>query len=223
MTDPRLLFLVRHGRSDQTSRAVTETPRGPQWDPPLDDVGRRQAELLARRLLLMSPQPAVVYSSTMRRARQTVAPYASRTGVEVRFDDALIEANVGAWEALSFEEIVASDEEILHRFRDQDAVWRYAPRAEGIEALRLRVHDAIEGILERHRAGNVVVVAHGGVINAYVGEVLGLDQEMFFLPENTSLNSLVVEGRRRRVRFLNDDRHLVQPEHFAPEDASRAP
>jgi broad specificity phosphatase PhoE len=224
LSEPRLLFLVRHARSNQTSRAVTETPRGPQWDPPLDDVGRRQAELLARRLLLMDPQPAVVYCSTMRRARQTVAPYASRCAAGVRFDDDLIEANVGAWEAMSFEEIVASDEEILHRFRDQDAVWQYAPGAEGIEALRMRVRGAIEGILARHRDGNIVVVAHGGVINAYVGEVLGLDQEMFFLPENTSLNTLIVDGSRRRVRFLNDDRHLVQPELFAPDGASgRAP
>ena len=54
------------------------------------------------------------------------------------------------------------------------------------------------------------------MINAYVGEVLGLEQEMFFLPENTSLNSIVVDGDRRGVRFLNDDRHLAQPHLFEP-------
>jgi probable phosphoglycerate mutase len=213
---PRLLFLIRHGRSDDTAEDVVETPRGPQWDPPLDEVGRRQAELLARRLLLMDPRPAVVYSSTMRRARETIAPYAERSGQDVRYDDDLIEANIGAWESKPFEEIIASDEQMLHRFRNQDAIWRHAPGAEALEGLRRRVREAVEEILGRHREGNVLIVAHGGVINAFVGEVLGLEQEMFFLPENTSLNSIVVDDDRRAVRFLNDDRHLTQPHLFEP-------
>lgn len=216
MSAPRLLFLIRHGRSDDAADDVVETPRGPQWDPPLDEVGRRQAELLTRRLLLMDPRPAVVYSSTMRRARQTITAFAERSGHDVQYDDDLIEANIGAWESKPFEEIIASDEQMLHRFRNQDAIWRHAPGAESLEGLRQRVRSAVEGILGRHRRGNVIIVAHGGVINAYVGEVLGLEQEMFFLPENTSLNSIVVDGDRRAVRFLNDDRHLVQPHLFEP-------
>jgi broad specificity phosphatase PhoE len=58
------------------------------------------------------------------------------------------------------------------------------------------------------------VFAHGGVINAYVGELLGLGQEMFFLPENTSLNSVDVDGETRTVRFLNDVLHLTDPLFF---------
>jgi probable phosphoglycerate mutase len=214
MSAPRLLFLIRHGRSDDTADDVVETPRGPQWDPPLDEIGRRQAELLTRRLLLMDPRPAFVYSSTMRRARETIAPYAERSGQDVRYHDDLIEANIGAWESKPFEEIIASDEQMLHRFRNQDAIWRHAPGAEALDGLRRRVREAVEGILDRHREGNILVVAHGGVINAFVGEVLGLEQEMFFLPENTSLNSIVIDDDRRAVRFLNDDRHLVQPHLF---------
>jgi 2,3-bisphosphoglycerate-dependent phosphoglycerate mutase len=216
MSTARLLFLVRHGRSDDEANDVVETPRGRQWDPPLDEVGRRQVELLTRRLLLMDPRPAIVYSSTMRRAKQTIAPYAERSGEDVRYDDDLIEANIGAWETKPFEEIIASDEQMLHRFRNQDALWRHAPGAESLEGLRERVRGAVEGILGRHPKGNVIIVAHGGVINAYVGEVLGLEQEMFFLPENTSLNSIVVDGERRGIRFLNDDRHLAQPHLFEP-------
>ena len=43
----------------------------------------------------------------------------------------------------------------------------------------------------------MLLFAHGGVINAYVGDLLGLGQEMFFLPENTSLNSVDVDGGTR--------------------------
>ncbi len=39
---------------------------------------------------------------------------------------------------------------------------------------------------------------------------------MFFLPENSSLNSVEVEGSKRRVRFLNDVLHMSDPHLFQP-------
>ena len=72
---PRILFLVRHGRSDASSTDFVPYRNGPQWDPPLDATGAEQARLLARRLLVMDP-PSAVWCSPMRRARETIAPYA---------------------------------------------------------------------------------------------------------------------------------------------------
>lgn len=211
---PRLLFLVRHGEADVASDEMRVTPRGLQWDPPLSARGREQAELLARRLLLMEPRPTAVYCSPFRRARETIAPFAEAAGVEVALEEDLGEAYVGEWENRSFEEILATDEDLLRRFRDQEPMWSLAPGAESTDALRERVVRAVERILARHPEGNALVVAHGGVINAYVGHVLGLEQEMFFLPDHASLSSLFVEGERRRVRFLNDIRHLTDPHLF---------
>jgi broad specificity phosphatase PhoE len=58
----RLLILVRHGESDFGSDRMAVTPRGNQWDPPLSEKGRKQAESLARRLRLLDPPPVAVYS-----------------------------------------------------------------------------------------------------------------------------------------------------------------
>ena len=209
----RVLYLIRHGQSDFDSEEMLSTPRGPQFDPPLSALGRDQAELLAKRLLVMDP-PAVVYSSTMKRTRQTIAPYAEAAGIEVLEDDDLIEANIGEWERRSFADLLADDEDLLYRVRHQEPVWRFAKGVEELAPFRGRVRGAIEGILERHPDGNVVVVCHGGVINAYLAPILGIDHEMFFLPENTSLNSVVVDGDERRVRFLNDVLHLTDPHLF---------
>ena len=217
MSGPRLLFLIRHGESEASSDDMRRTPRGLQWDPPLSARGRQQAELLTRRLLLMDPRPVAVYASPFRRARETIEPFVRRTGIGVEVDEDLGEAYAGAWENRSFEEILATDEDLVRRFRDQEPMWTLAPGAETTDALRERVVGAVERILARHPDGSVVVVAHGGVINGYVGHVLGLEQEMFFLPDNTSLNSIVVEGAGRRVRFLNDVRHLTDPQVFAEE------
>jgi len=53
-------------------------------------------------------------------------------------------------------------------------MWSLAPGAETGDRLRDRVWNTVEGILEKHAGGNVVLMAHGGVINAYVGKLLGL-------------------------------------------------
>jgi len=210
----RILYLIRHGRPDLDSDAMSATARGNQYDPPLSEEGHRQAELLARRLRLMDLDPAAVHCSPLRRTRETVAPYAEAAGLDVVHDEELIEAHIGGWEGLPFEEIVASDADLVHRFRNQQAIWSSAPGGESPSDFRRRVVGAVERILREQSRGDVVVVAHGGVINAYCGEVLGLSNDMFFLPEHTSINSVVVHGDRRTVRFLNDIAHLTDPQLF---------
>ena len=209
----RVLYLIRHGQSDFDSEEMLSTPRGEQFDPPLSAKGNEQAELLAKRLLVMDP-PAAVYSSTMRRTRETIAPYATAAGVEVSEDGDLIEAHIGEWERVSFWDILREDEDMLYRIRHQEPVWRHAPGVEQLDPFRERVRGAIERILARHPDGNVIVVCHGGVINGYLAPIMGVDHEMFFLPENTSLNSIETNGEHRRVRFLNDVLHLTDPQFF---------
>jgi 2,3-bisphosphoglycerate-dependent phosphoglycerate mutase len=211
----RLLYLIRHGQSDfdRTGDRWTST-RGAQWDPPLSEQGREQAALLAGRLRVMDLDPFVVYSSPLRRAIETAEAFAREAGTDVSLDDELVEAHIGGWEGKPFEEIIASDPEVMQHIRHQRAIWHRAPDAERGDRFRSRVHDVVEGLLERHPAENLLLFVHGGVINAYIGELLGLGQEMFFLPENTSLNSVDVDGHTRIVRFLNDVLHLTDPHFF---------
>jgi probable phosphoglycerate mutase len=209
----RVLYLIRHGRSDLEVKDYTRTAQGEQYDPPLGAIGKEQAELLARRLVAMQP-PAAVYCSPLRRARETVAPYVERTGVEVQYEDDLVEAHIGEWETKTFEEILASDEAVMRNVLGQEAIWHLAPGAEMVDSLRRRVARAIDGMLERHPGGDIFVICHGGVINACIGPLLGIENEMFFLPENTSVNSIVVNGDERMVRFLNDILHLTDPHLF---------
>jgi 2,3-bisphosphoglycerate-dependent phosphoglycerate mutase len=211
----RVLYLIRHGQSDfDWAGDRWSSARGDQWNPPLSDKGREQAALLAKRLLVMDLEPFRVYSSPLRRAAETAEAFAREAGSGVTFDDELVEAHIGGWEGKSFEEIVESDPGIVQHIRHQRAIWHRAPGAEQGDRFRARVRDVVEGLLSKHRDENLLLFAHGGVINAYVGEILGLRQEMFFLPENTSLNSVDVNGSTRSVRFLNDVVHLTDPHFF---------
>ncbi len=211
----RVLYLIRHGQSDFAwDGDPFITSRGDQWDPPLSDEGREQARLLSRRLLVMELDPFVVYSSPLRRAAETATAFGREAGAEVSFHDQLVEAHIGGWEGKPFEEIIETDPEVVQHIRNQRAIWHRAPGAERGDRFRARVRDAVEELLAKHPDDNVLVFAHGGVINAYCGEVLGLGQEMFFLPENTSLNSVEVDGATRTIRFLNDVLHLTDPHFF---------
>jgi 2,3-bisphosphoglycerate-dependent phosphoglycerate mutase len=207
----RRLVLVRHGRVDFASREFTNTVRGRQWDPPLGDAGREQAAQVAARLASVDP-PAGLYVSPFRRCRETLAPYAERTGLSGVIEESLGEVFVGEWEGVPFEDLIAENEDFIRRrLRDHEAIFAQAPGAERGPELRARVVPAVERMLAETGDGDVLVIAHGGVINAYLGHVLGLDQDMFFLPENTSLNVVDVDGDERRVRFINDVAHLYLP------------
>jgi broad specificity phosphatase PhoE len=210
----RILYLVRHGESDFDTTEFSSSSRGEQWDPPLSARGREQANLLADRLASMIP-PVAVYSSPLRRARETASAFAGRVSMEVGIEEDLAEAHLGEWEGKPFEEILRADEQMLHRIRNQEPIWRHAPGVEELAPFRARVGASVEDILARHPSGNVFIVCHGAVINAYLAPILGVDHEMFFVPENTSLNSVVAEGAVRRVRFLNDALHLTDPHLFA--------
>jgi 2,3-bisphosphoglycerate-dependent phosphoglycerate mutase len=211
----RVLYLIRHGESDfDWAGDRWASARGDQWNPPLSEKGREQAALLAKRLLVMDLEPFAVYSSPLRRAAETAEAFAHEVGAEVHFDDELVEAHIGGWEGKPFEEIIESDPGIVQHIRHQRAIWHRAPGAERGDRFRIRVREAVEAHLSKHPSENLLLFAHGGVINAFVGDVLGLGQEMFFLPENTSLNSIDVEADRRSVRFLNDVLHLTDPHFF---------
>jgi broad specificity phosphatase PhoE len=210
------LLFIRHAKPDLSSRDFRDSPRGRQWDPPLDETGREQATILAHRLQAMT-QPAAVVTSPFRRCRETIGPFLDATGFPAESEEDVGEVFIGRWEGLSFEEIVSGDEELARRFREQEAMFSMAPSGESGAELRARVIPSVERIgAAAGEDGVVVVVTHGGVINAYLGHVLGLDQDLFFLPDHASINTVKVADGRPEVRFLNDVRHLTDPALFAP-------
>jgi 2,3-bisphosphoglycerate-dependent phosphoglycerate mutase len=219
----RRLYLIRHGKADRRSRREAVTPRGVAADPPLDEVGREQSALLARRLRRM-PAPAAIYCSTLTRARQTIAPYVELTGRPVEYRDDLVEWYGGEWEFKEFEELLVEHPEIPRRILLQDPLFFLAPGGEPFGAFQRRVVDAVEEAVAGHDDGDVWIVCHGGVINAYVGWFLGVEeQEMFFLPPNTSINTVrLLDDRRRALWFLADDTHVTEPGLF-PDDPAVTP
>ena len=98
-------------------------------------------------------------------------------------------------------------QEATLRFLDRPR-WDSLPGYESSGKFRLRVACAMEAIIAAHPGQRLVVVTHGGVINAYLSMVLDIPRDMFFLAENTSISVVRAVGGYYSIGYLNDASHL---------------
>jgi broad specificity phosphatase PhoE len=165
------LFLARHGSTDANER-LPFVLQGSEIDGDLTETGRKQAAALAH--ALADFEFAAIYSSPMRRARQTAEAVALPRGQAVIPLPDLRECSVGRWEGLSWEEIKARDAE-GHRNFFADPVNNPHPGGESYRDVLHRARPAIEQLLVEHAGGNILVVAHNMVNRVFLAEHVGID------------------------------------------------
>jgi probable phosphoglycerate mutase len=191
------LILVRHAEPVKIVDAD-----GPA-DPPLAERGHKQAERLAAYL----GEEAIggVWSSPMQRARETAAPLAATLGVDVIVDSELAEYDRDATSYIPIEELKANKDErwmamVEGSFEDR-----------GIDPVEFKagVVKAMEHVITGNPGGSVAVVCHGGVINAYLAHILGIERPLWFEPKYTSIHRVLASRRGdRSLQALNETAHL---------------
>ena len=192
------LLLIRHALPIR--REVTEGAA----DPPLSDDGLRQAELLAE--YLASEKIDAIYASPLLRAQQTAEPLSIRIGLEIIDDPGIAEFDQHSSEYIPVEELKASGDPRLTEF-----LLGEGDEFDDREEFRDRVMNSIERIISDHGGDRVAVVCHGGVINLYAGDVLGLNVEGpgFFYPNYTSITRVAASRSGvRSIVTLNETSHL---------------
>jgi probable phosphoglycerate mutase len=205
VTDPSgtELLLIRHGRS---ADVVPGSPAA--HDPPLHVEGVVQAAALARRL---APKTIhAIYASHLARAIETARVLAEPRGLSVASIEDLEEVRLGDWGAGEFRRRAAvADPEWLAWSRT--GRWDGIPGGEGDTVFRSRVSAAIEVIAGEHPGQTVAVVVHGGVINAYLADVLGIERSLWLTVENTSVSVVRVSEHGHHVVVAGDCHHLFDP------------
>ncbi len=189
-------------------------------DPPLSPKGRRQAELLARRLGPHLPRAAAVCTSPLRRAAETAEAVRAATGLAVFPDHGLREMCLGKWEGLTVPEIQAAFPGTYEAWL-ADPLANPAPGGERLEAFARRVTDAFERVRAAQPGDDMILVSHGGPIKALLCHVLGLEFRSLFRikQDNTGVNLVELDGATRRVVLVNDTCHLTDAgADLAPRD-----
>jgi broad specificity phosphatase PhoE len=185
------LLLARHGETDWN--------RDRRWqghaDRPLTDRGRAQATALAERLADIALD--AVYSSDLRRARETAEAVAWAQGLDVVALPELREVNVGSWQGLSRDEAEAQFPEGFRRWLAGGTGW---DDGETYAEMSTRVLAAVDRVASDHEGGRILIVSHGGPIRAIHGAALGMDVEDYRrirpVEPNARLSAVCVEGGR---------------------------
>jgi probable phosphoglycerate mutase len=206
--DVTTLILIRHGKQ---FFAVGSNPTPVDWvDPPLSGTGERQAEAVGRSLA--GEHIDAVYCSPLARAQVTAQSVARHHGLTPTSEPGLREVEVfrDVPPGVAITDVLTAGqiEEMQDRFI-QERRWDVYPYSESSAEFRPRVVAAIEAIVAAHPGQRVVVACHSGVINAYVGHVLGLPHDMTFRPAHASVTRVLAGGDRRVVHSLNETHHLV--------------
>lgn len=186
--DSTLLYLARHG---QTPLNAADVLRG-LLDPPLDDIGRRQARRLGTTL---GPRRlSAVIASPLRRARETAQPIADSAGLGVSADRRLIDRDYGQWAGSRRESVAA-------QWGSVDA----APGVEPLSEVRRRAVASLADIVLRGEGHTVVVVSHDAV-NRQVLAALdpGLGEPDTIPQDNGCFNTLEWQAGRWTVVNVNE-------------------
>jgi broad specificity phosphatase PhoE len=214
------LLLARHGQSDWNAER--------RWqghaDRPLSERGRSQAEALAQRLADVDLD--AIYSSDLRRTRDTAAVVAETKGLEVVELPDLREVDVGSWSGLTRAEARERFPEAYARWLDGGPGWT---DGETYEDMMARVLRGVWQIAGSHPAGRVLVVSHGGPIRAIHASALGMDvhayRRMRPVEPNARLSAVCIEdGRLTRLCPAPEISTLLAEEEAArAEEAARPP
>ena len=146
------LLVVRHGQSEWNAVGRWQG----RADPPLTTEGRRQAAVAARALGTFD----AVVSSPLQRAAETAAIIAEHLGIgPVLTDPDLMERDAGEWQGLTRTQIEAQWPGYLEH-------GKRPPAYESNESMVGRVVGALSRVAEQADGGEVLVVAHGGVVYA---------------------------------------------------------
>ena len=182
------LTLLRHAETDWNRER-----RYQGWtDTDLSAGGRAQAEAAGRRL---AGQPfAAVWSSPLRRARDTAAAIAGAQGLAVKEHAAFMEMRFGHWEGLTAAEVQA-------RFPEEHRAWLETPHlvaragGETLDEVRRRVLDGLDELRRTHDGEAVCLVAHGISARILILEVLGLGLERLWSLQVSSTGISELEFR----------------------------
>ena len=206
------VYFVRHGETDWNRDGICMG----QQDIPLNDVGRRQAELTAERLA--QTELAAIYSSDLIRALQTARIIAQPHRLEPIERRALRESDYGLWEGRTREEI----ERLFPESHDidwerEDSLSFQPPGGESRQALYERTTHEFELLCAQHPDQSILVTTHGGVIRAIVNYILNEEADPLMAPfytrgfacSNGGITLIETNPTRGlRISYLNDTHHL---------------
>ena len=201
MRAPAEIVLVRHAVSTANEKGILA---GRDNTVHLSEKGQRQADVLADALLGMNV--VEVYSSPIKRCRETMQPYLKAAKLNLSPLPGVQEMDYGKWSGRRLATL--SKLPLWSSIQRKPSSVRF-PEGESFNEMAAR---AIEAIASIAIAGKTVVVcSHGDVIKSLVASALGLHLDQFqkIVIDPASITRLRFHNNDFTVVSVNDTHHLA--------------
>ncbi len=207
MTDATRIIAIRHG---ETAWNVDTRLQG-HLDIGLNARGQWQAQRAAE--ALAEEDIAAIYTSDLSRARATAQAIADRANNaaarQVHVHTGLRERGFGIFEGQTYAQIATGWPEESRRWRQRDP--HFAPHGgETLSQVRDRVARTVDALASQHQGAQIVLVAHGGVMDALYRLATRQDIESPRTWElgNAAINRLLWTPDGLSLVGWSDTRHL---------------
>jgi broad specificity phosphatase PhoE len=150
------IWLARHGETDANAEGRVQG----SIDEPLNERGREQARALAEEAKRLNLK--ALYTSQLRRARETAEIVGAEVGLEPVVDERFAESWRGEWEGRLIADIKAEDPDGWQGSLALDAAGFRFPGGESLEEHAARVEEALADVAKGPLPA--LVVSHGGTM-----------------------------------------------------------
>ncbi len=182
-------LLVRHGVTAETGKVLTGRLPGVA----LSDRGRLDARVAAQRLT--KREIVAVYSSPIRRCRETARIIATPHGLTPLTDRGFVEADYGTWSGRTLKDLARL--KAWGRLMESASRFRF-PEGETLHEVQARAVAALESLASLHGDVEVAIVSHADVIRAllcnYLGMPVDLIHRLHVGPTSLSVVELTAAG-----------------------------
>ncbi len=204
------LLLVQHA---ETTWNVEARYQG-HTDIPLSARGRHQAAHLGFRLARESID--VAFASDLRRAWDTASVIADGRALTVQAEPRLRELSFGAWEGMTYGQILASEPAGLTAW-EADPEKVSPPGGETLAELEARVRSFLDRLQrdDGETRRTVLLVGHRGSLRVLLCLALGLPPRALwrFRLDAASVTELEIHPQTSVLVALNDTHHLWEADH----------
>ena len=162
------LALVRHAQADFHGHFCGHS------DPGLSEEGLQQLPTIIQSLSQIVPR--AIWSSDLRRARETAEPIAKYFGLACTTSSLLREMNFGLWEGLTWNQVELQYLEDARRWARLFPHHR-PPEGQSFLEFQARVIEQLVQLATQAEPGCTLIVTHAGFIRTSVAWVLGVPDE----------------------------------------------
>ena len=214
------IILIRHGQSTgNTERRFQGQSKDPRFH--LTELGKQQARKLKQRFINENKAPTHIYSSPLKRVKETAEIIADGTNIAIQYSDDLQEYGLGILTGMSIEEASNNYKESEW---EQLEINEYGTveGAETIEEKLRRAKEIINRVIREHNDEHTVfLVCHGGFLQDVIANILETPKRWRISIKNTAIFDFSIKldewakkesfktNRFWQINSFNDHTHLL--------------